>query len=194
MLDLTAPRYVKVGTNLGGAPPIDTRDRLQQITEAMKTGDVIDGYAFPTQPPTDKRFGWIAALHQDALIPDILTRTPGMSQKIRAEGAQDIPEELRDLFPATFNLTTKFPPTALLHGDADVLVEYNQSARIAERLGALGVNVLLENAAGQGHGFDVRGVPTAIDVDSHSVEDAEFYNSFRIVIGFLDSVVAKANE
>lgn len=194
ILDLTAPRYIEAGTNFGGAPPVDTRERVEQVVAAMRTGDVLDGYPFPAQPPTDRRFGWVAALHQDALIPDILTRTAGLSQSIRMDGTHVIPENLRDLFPATFNLTKDFPPTVLLHGDADVLVGYHQSTGIAEKLSVLGVNVLLENAVGQGHGFDVKGVPTTIDIDSRNVEDAEFYDSFRRVISFLDSSIRRSNE
>jgi acetyl esterase/lipase len=193
MLDLTASRYVRAGTNLGGAPPVETQELLEQVTVAMQSGDVIDGYEFPAQPPTDRRFRWVAALHQDAVIPDVLTRMPGLSQNIRELGAQVIPEQLRDLFPATFRLTKAFPPTALLHGDADILVDYRQSSGLAERLGTLGINVLLEKAVGQGHGFDVKSIPSSIDVHLQRADDPEFYQSLRRVLMFLDSIIAKAN-
>lgn len=190
MLDLTSKRYIELGTNLGGHPPVDCRDAITAIEEAGTSGQAIDGYPFPIDPSTDKRFSWIRAIHQNALYPDLKSRTPGLSTQISSGGMEVISRDQKPLFPSTFNVTASFPPMALIHGDEDVLVPVDQSALLAEKLSAVGVKVLFERVAGQGHGFDVRGVPLDIDVEVSNVQDREFYESLRRVVAFLDGSMA----
>ncbi|KAL4878788.1 Alpha/Beta hydrolase protein [Aspergillus karnatakaensis] len=106
----------------------DIQGAVQDIKNAMGDGQVLDGYAFPADPSTDVRFRWIRAMHEAALYPDVLTRRDGLAGEILANGVETIPVEFRPLFPVSFGLRGDFPPTILLHGDEDVLVDFGQSA------------------------------------------------------------------
>ena len=188
MLDPASKRYIEAGTALR-APIADLPIALDEIDTAVTSGKAIDGYAFPASPPTDQRFRWIGALHQAAKYPDLLTRTPGLAGQISAQGADAIPERYRSLFPVSFGLKPDFPPTILLHGDDDVLVGLDQSASVAEKMSALGVDVYLEIAKGQGHGFEVKDV---IDIDAKDAEGeaVRMKESLRRVITALEKAVS----
>ncbi|KAI8921285.1 Alpha/Beta hydrolase protein [Powellomyces hirtus] len=49
----------------------------------------------------------------------------------------------------------KFPPTLIIHGDADTFVPYHLSVRGEEKLKALGIDVTLLSVEGKNHLFDV---------------------------------------
>ncbi|RDW65770.1 alpha/beta hydrolase [Aspergillus mulundensis] len=190
MLDPAGKRYVEPGRPLR-APVSDLPAALEEVREAMVSGKPLDGYPFPENPPADKRFNWIKAMHEGAMFPDVLTRIPGLAKVIKQQGAEVIPDEYRSLFPASFALTKNFPPTILLHGDADELVGFEQSALVAKKLGELGVQVHLERAVGQGHGFEHNGF---IDLDAGDTngEDEEMLECLRRVVSALEKACASA--
>ncbi|KAJ5514828.1 Alpha/beta hydrolase fold-3 [Penicillium fimorum] len=164
MMDSSSERYIHPGRPLV-APVEDEAGALKEIEDAMRD-DAIDGYAFPANPPADRRFGWIRALHQAAQYPDVLTRKAGLAARIAGEGTGVISVEDRVLFPVKFGLSKDFPPTVLVHGDADELVGIEQSVAVAGALEGLGVDVAFERAVGQAHGFEAK---EAIDLDGDEV-------------------------
>ncbi|KAL4915981.1 Alpha/Beta hydrolase protein [Aspergillus aurantiobrunneus] len=184
MLDPASQTYVQPGKPLR-APVEDLPKVREELKEAMQSGKVIDGYPFPADPATDRRFGWIKALHEAALYPDVLTQVPGLASRIAAQGVEAIPDECRSLFPVSFRLRSDFPPTVLLHGDADILVQFEQSAAVAEKMASLGIDVHLERAEGQGHGFEHKSV---IDLDSGDTggEDPGMIACLRHVIAAVE--------
>ncbi|KAJ6099525.1 hypothetical protein N7467_001060 [Penicillium canescens] len=187
MLDPASKRHIHPGQPLMG--PVDDENKsLSEIDSVMQSGRVLDGYPFPANPPTDQRIKWIRTMHQAARYADVLTRCPGLAQRIAIEGTSAIPEEYRILFPASFGLTPSFPPTVLLHGDRDDMVEFDQSSMVAEKLRALGVDTYFENAVGQGHGFETKEV---IDLDAGDAADGNaMEDSLRRVIAVLEKHVS----
>lgn len=185
MVDLTDERYIRPGRGLRGSDE-NLAATLSEIESVMVGSTVVDGCPFPSSSPTTaRRLAWVSALHEAAWYPDVLTRIPGLAERIRAEGLAVIPQRWRALFPLAFGMTEKFPPTAVLHGDEDVLVEFKQSEILVKRLKSLGVDVLLENAAGEGHGFEAK---EAIDLDVDIPSDAvkEFHASLKSIVAFLE--------
>lgn len=189
MLDPASKRYIQPGQSLMG--PLgdnDTDKALSEIDAAVQSGQVLDGYPFPADPPTDQRIKWIRTMHQAARYADVLTRCPGLAQRIAEEGTGAIPEEYRALFPVSFGLTPTFPPTVLLHGDEDILVDFDQSSMVAEKLRTLGVDLYFENAVGQGHGFDSQEI---IDLDAINIADDDATkDALRSVISVLEKHVS----
>ncbi|KAJ5774600.1 Alpha/beta hydrolase fold-3 [Penicillium paradoxum] len=181
LLDPADERYTCRGRPLPGV----VRDEEQALAEveAASRDQAIDGYAFPSDPAVDRRFGWIRALHQAARFPDVLVGKPGLAARIAAEGVGAIAAEDRGLFPASFGLGAGFPPMVLLHGDADLLVGYELSAKVAGTLETLGVDVALERAEGQGHGFEAKEV---IDLDDGSLRDNAFADTLKRVVAHLE--------
>lgn len=186
MLNPAGNRYTHPGRALR-KPVENLSEVLTAISDSMRCGEIIDGYAFPENPMADERFGWIAAMHQAAWIPDVLARVSGLAELIRGQGTESIPQEHRQLFPATCGLLSSFPPTALLHGNEDVLVDFEQSAGVADILKSLGVDVILECVEGQGHGFEAK---EFIDLDSETNEERPFNPNLRRIIAFLESHVS----
>ncbi|KAM0248815.1 hypothetical protein ACHAQJ_009326 [Trichoderma viride] len=170
MLDFLNPRYINPGQAIGKA--LDNENEiLEEIDAVIQSGKAIDGYSFPSNLAKDQRFKWAATMHQAARYIDVLTHSPGLTKKIAKEGVQIIPEAHRPLFPATFGLSKSFPPTVLLHGDADELVDFELSSTFAPKLESLGIDVHLERVVGQGHGFEAH---EYIDLDSEEkVEDKD---------------------
>jgi acetyl esterase/lipase len=71
------------------------------------------------------------------------------------------------------HVTPEYPPTLLLHGDADTDVPYEQSVMMADRLQRAGVEHELLSNDGGGHGFDGR------------MEAPEVVGAFEHVLAFL---------
>lgn len=184
MLDPAGERYIKSGQALV-APVGDLSTALQEINEATRDGRAIDGCPFPTRPVTDKRHRWIRALHEGARYPDVLTRVPGLAEQIVDKGVSVIPEEFRPLFPVSFGLRKEFPLTVLVHGDADVLVGFEQSAYVAEKMSSLGIHVNFERVRDQGHGFDAK-LFIDLDVGDTQGNDVAMKNSLRRVVEALE--------
>ncbi|KAF8421992.1 Alpha/Beta hydrolase protein [Tirmania nivea] len=72
-----------------------------------------------------------------------------------------IPESIRYLFPQ-LHITSKFPPTYLVHGTNDKLVDCRESKEMAKRLYEVGVKCDLVLAGGLGHAFDMAQVSGAM--------------------------------
>lgn len=184
MCDPASERYIKPGQALV-TPVEDMRTSLQEIDAATKDGHLIDAYPFPSTPATDKRHRWIRALHEGAQYPDVLTRVPGLANQIANQGVSVVPDEFRPLFPMSFGLKEGFPQTVLVHGDADVLIGFEQSASAAEKMASIGIDVHLERVPAQGHGFEAK---TFIDLDAGDAQgdDVGMKESLRRVIKKLE--------
>ncbi len=75
-----------------------------------------------------------------------LQRVAGMDPQMQRDA-------IRQYCPQ-FNIHKDYPPTLLLHGDADTDVPYQQSADMAAALTRAGISNELFTVAGGGHGFD----------------------------------------
>ena len=89
----------------------------------------------------------------------------------------------------SFGLKSDFSPIILLHGDEDVLVGLDQSTAVTEKMRSLGIDVHLEIAKGQGHGFEAKGV---IDIDAEDVEgeNVAIKDCLRRVVTALEKAVS----
>jgi dipeptidyl aminopeptidase/acylaminoacyl peptidase len=81
-----------------------------------------------------------------------------------------------DPFCPVRNVTKKYPPTLLLHGDKDTDVPYEQSVLMAEMLARHGVEHQLITMTNRGHGFDG---------GRRAVEDPVVAETFDHVVSFL---------
>lgn len=70
------------------------------------------------------------------------------------------------------NVSETYPPTLLLHGNADTDVPYEQSVHMASRLVAAGVEHEMITIAGGPHGFDRDPAPELVDVVSNAFDRA----------------------
>ncbi|KAL3430104.1 Alpha/Beta hydrolase protein [Aspergillus tetrazonus] len=190
LLDPAGTRYVRPGQPLR-APVSDLPAAVGDVQAAMQSKKVLDGCPFPTKYPADARFNWVKALHEAAIFPDVLTRVRGLAQQILQCGVKVIPAEYRALFPVSFGLTRNFPPTILLHGDADDLVGFEQSQLVAENLRELGADVLLERAVGQGHGFEHNGF-IDLDAGDGNGDNKEMLECLRRVVAALEKACTSA--
>jgi acetyl esterase/lipase len=187
MLDMTSSRYVEPGTTLMENPLIHNAGSLLQEMDAMKGTSALDGYPFPQNPLTDKRMSWIAAAHQEATYPDLITGYPGLAAMIRKNGVDSIPLKYRQLFPVAFGLRADLPPVALLHGDQDTAVGYEQSIQCAKALAGFGVSVACEIVPGKGHGFDVMEISPDVDIEHQTADGDLVYQQLRNILNFIDS-------
>jgi acetyl esterase/lipase len=87
------------------------------------------------------------------------------------------PEFFQDFCPA-MKVTPDYPPTLLLHGDADTDVPYSQSEEMAAALERAGVEHELLRVKGGPHGFDTR---------KGGLEDEENRLLFERVAAFLEA-------
>ncbi|KAM0513507.1 hypothetical protein ACHAPE_007769 [Trichoderma viride] len=142
MVNFLNNRYVHPGQRLRGGIPNED-EVLKEIDSAIQSAKVIDGYPMPANLEADQRFKWASTMHQTARYIDVLTRSPGLTEKIAKEGVQAIPEEHRALFPATFGLNANFSPTVLIHGDADDLVDVEQVLPLLQSSKTLGLMFIL---------------------------------------------------
>ncbi|KAI0528357.1 Alpha/Beta hydrolase protein [Xylaria digitata] len=152
--DFASKRFITKGTPLTG-PPSENTATIESLSKAAESGEALSGSAFVFDP-NDTRMGYIFTLHQEALFPDILTRSKGLAAEIAKKGIQAIPEHQRVLFPVATGLPKTYPSTVLLHGTDDHLVAYEQSQYLKQVLEELGIAVHLEGVEGADHGFDVR--------------------------------------
>lgn len=183
MLDPLSKRYTTPGKPLR-APVVDLVSTLDKVKRAEESGNPIDGYPFPSDLMTDQRFEYVRAIHEAALYPDLLTRIPGLAKLVATEGVEVVPDCYKPLFPVSFGLRSNFPPTILLHGDSDELVDYEQSSSLADRMISLGLDVHLERAEGFGHGFDAK---SYVDLDSGQDEDSAINKCLRRVVLALEN-------
>ncbi|KAH6972919.1 Alpha/Beta hydrolase protein [Ilyonectria sp. MPI-CAGE-AT-0026] len=187
--NLATESYITPGSTMAGVPIIPNLDEvIGDIKSAANGGQSMSGYPFPEK--NDKRMGWIAALHEAALYPDIVCGVPGLAKTIRSDGVQSIPNEIRKFFPLEFGLDGDFPPTALLYGDQDSSINAAQSVLAAERLRSAGIKTCLEVVPGKGHGFDAMEVAAGVDFEAES-ETGVFAGHLKSIISFLDGVIGR---
>lgn len=188
LLDFTDTRYTKTGRSVFGGPLINTAPVLAQFETAKKDGSVLSGYEYPKNPSIDQRLAFVAAMHQDAIIPDLLTGIHGLSERISKSGSAAIPGEFHMLFVQSFALNANVPPTVLIHGEDDIAVFPNQSIQMSQRLKELGVQTHLEIVPGASHGFDVS--DGNIDVESGTDPKPYFVYLKRVLLA-LDSFLSE---
>lgn len=110
---------------------------------------------------------WVDKLGRVGLYPlwwtrgdflDHLTGNAGLSAELRmltyAERATAVPEDLRCLFPQLF-IDSSFPPTMLVHGDADVTVSVKESEHTHAQLEKCGVKSELCVVPNAEHGLRI---------------------------------------
>ncbi|KAH7064878.1 Alpha/Beta hydrolase protein [Macrophomina phaseolina] len=192
MLDLAHRRYLTPGTSVMNQPSIPHVAPLVDQIAAAKGVDVKDAYPFPAAPAQDRRMHWIAAVHQEALFPDLLAGVPGMARKIAEAGVEAVEPARRRLFPLAFGAAKGLPPTALLHGTEDSAVGVEQSVAAAAVLEEAGVEVLLRTVPGREHWFGLRELSPDADVEATEDAGSPVVQSLRDVIQFLDSAVARS--
>lgn len=70
-----------------------------------------------------------------------------------------------DLFCPIRNVSEKYPPTMLIHGDQDTDVPYEESLKMARKLEERGISCELITVPGKDHNFDDTGVDDPIVAD-----------------------------
>lgn len=114
-----------------------------------------------TQPPPDRRMFYLFCRQQGTWPQEVAGLDPGRDR-----------QALQGFCPVR-HVSTDYPPTLLLHGDADSDVPYEQSQLMASALAAAGVpHQLLAITDGE-HGFDACG------------DDPEVRAAFANVLAFL---------
>ncbi|KAF8449913.1 Alpha/Beta hydrolase protein, partial [Terfezia claveryi] len=106
-----------------------------------------------------------AALHQSGKYLDFLMGMPGLSENLgqipdhegRCQYVAQC-EKSRYLFPQIW-IDKDFPPSIVIHGDADAVVSIEESKRFVEKLQKSGVEVVFLVAEGKGHQFEERASP-----------------------------------
>jgi acetyl esterase/lipase len=83
-------------------------------------------------------------------------------REVAGHDPDEEPEAFDALCPVR-NVTPDYPPTMLLHGDADTDVPYEQSVMMAEELARAGVEHELVTIPGGPHGFDATDAPAVAD-------------------------------
>ncbi|KAF2019972.1 alpha/beta-hydrolase [Aaosphaeria arxii CBS 175.79] len=193
ILDLTAARYTNPGKPVLGSQLMPNVSTILHEMEAARDGDELDGYAFPDDLLADKRMSWINAAHQEAIYPDLLSRSQGLAAMIRTSGPTSIPEAYRALFPSTFGASKDMPPVAFLHGGQDDLVDASQSIQVSEHLQRLGVDTICAVVPGKGHGFDVE-IAAEVDVEEAQGVHNPAYTELKSVLGFIDNAVRGSSK
>ena len=131
--DLIADWYSKPDPFYSSKPPVPE----QEARDAVGVRPVAD------VPGSNKRFRYYLFLRQRGWWPKEVS---GVDPALH-------PEAFRPWCPAS-NVTGKFPPTMLLHGDKDTDVPVAQSDQMAALLKQHGVECEYVRVAGAGHGFD----------------------------------------
>ncbi|KAG8843737.1 hypothetical protein FRB96_003863 [Tulasnella sp. 330] len=98
----------------------------------------------------------IVYLREQGTWIDVLTGSEGLSSSLRALPLEDrpaaIPDDLKPFFPQ-LNINASFPPTYLVHGDADSYISVNESINTKAQLDALGIENVLVTVPGAEHGL-----------------------------------------
>ena len=107
-------------------------------------------------PPVDLRSRTMPSERFPARLPDRgLSFANGMVMPAAADAfvALDFEDELRASVSPILHVSADDPPTLLIHGDADALVDFNNSELIHSALVTSGVETGLVVIEGAGHGF-----------------------------------------
>ncbi|KAF5268262.1 hypothetical protein FOXYS1_848 [Fusarium oxysporum] len=184
MNDLSQPRYVTPGSPLKLGPPATGLDLVVKQISDLKSEEAIDEYDTGFDFSKNKRLPFVAAMHQAAIYPDVLTGDQGLAARIREIGPSAIPRHHAKLFPIATGLPADFPPTALVHGTEDSAVDVSQSEVAAEAVQKLGVEVLLQRVEGQSHGFDLRET-SGKDIEAPEADKTPVTEALNSIITFL---------
>jgi len=165
-----APRVIVSGFRSSPSPsPINSRSAsttraVAESASTVITTDLIPGTNIPGHRA---RIGGQlrAALHHSGKYLDVLMGMPGLSEKLSQipdhKGRCDYVaqcEKSRYLFPQIW-IDRDFPPSIVIHGDADAVVSIGESTRFVEQLQKGGVEVEFLVAEGKGHQFEERASP-----------------------------------
>ncbi|KAK8125521.1 uncharacterized protein PG998_001280 [Apiospora kogelbergensis] len=124
------------------------------FTERVRLQAAIHAYLSSVWPMGGRhRSAYTALLH-----PERFARGPGggddeQDVKVQAFARTVSPMQIIDTEPYTSGTKT-YPPTAFLHGSADVAVPVSSTERFAAKLRALGVETLVSIEPGEPHVFD----------------------------------------
>ena len=165
-----APRVIVSGFRSSPSPsPMNSRSTsttraAAESTNTVVTTDLIPGTHIPGHRA---RIGGQlrAALHHSGKYLDVLMGMPGLSEELsqipdhegRCKYVSQC-EKSRYLFPQIW-IDKDFPPSIVIHGDADAVVSIEESRRFVEQLQRSGVVVEFLVAVGKGHQFEERASP-----------------------------------
>jgi len=192
LLRIDTTRIAIIGHSAGGYLALMAGFRLNPRPKAIVSfygyGDIVgDWYSRPDpfynlQPPVSKEEAY-EAVGTRFISEDpggnrwrfyLYTRQKGIWPLEVAGHDPAIEPEKFDSYCPVRNVTKDYPPTLLLHGDADTDVPFEQSVLMAKELERHGVHHEFIALAGQGHGFD------------EAMEDPEIAKTFDSVLAFLE--------
>ncbi|PPQ68370.1 hypothetical protein CVT24_004791 [Panaeolus cyanescens] len=140
----TEPLPIETDIFVPSPPPPNwhTRSNLRKLS--IQLGNWIDHYTGAHNPS-------ISAVLQSKLV-----EYADNSKEQTEELEKHIPEEYRHLFPQIYaqDAPGEWPPTVLIHGNADTAVLFEESKYLKDVLEAAGTKVELLVAQGQDHAFD----------------------------------------
>jgi acetyl esterase/lipase len=136
--DLLAPWLTQPSPHYVQQPLVPREEALASVGQRMISG----------APGPNERGRFYLYCRQQALWP----------KEVGGFDPQTQPEAFYPFCPHR-NVTADYPPTLLLHGDADTDVPYEQSVQMAAALARAGVEHELITIAGGGHGFDYQPGP-----------------------------------
>lgn len=164
-----APRVIVSGFRSPSSSSLSSRSTssTRSIPESPNTVVTTDLIPGTNVPGHRARIGGAlrGALHHSGKYLDYLMGIPNLSTQL-----SEIPdyeerckyvaqcEKCRYLFPQVW-IDKEFPPSIVIHGDADVVVNINESRRFVEQLQKYGVEVVFLVAEGKGHQFEERASP-----------------------------------
>jgi len=131
--DILADWYTRPSEHYCGLPPVSAAQALAVVGES------------PIAAGDRSRFAYYLRTRQQGTWPECVS---GLDPSQPADRAR-----LGRLCPA-HNVTAAYPPTLLIHGDADTDVPFEQSLQMSEALGKAGVRHELITVPGAGHAFD----------------------------------------
>lgn len=133
--DIAGDWYTKPDPFYASRPPVSEQEARNSVGGRPLSG--------PTA--SNQRFRYYLYLRQQGL----------WAKEVSGIDPATRPEAFRPFCPVS-NVTGKFPPTMLLHGDKDTDVPVGQSDQMAALLKQHGVACEFVRVAGAGHGFDGR--------------------------------------
>jgi acetyl esterase/lipase len=149
--DITGAWYSRPDPFYSKEPAVSAEKANQSVSDSIVT-----------EGNEDRRWSFYLYCRQQGLWPKMV-------------GGWDPDAEPRkfDSYCPVRNVTSKYPPTLLLHGDADTDVPFEQSELMARELERRGVKHRLIRIAGGPHGFDGK------------ADDPQAAQAFEAVIAFL---------